>query len=356
MTTPGGLRELEVRLKDPLAALRAGENAIGFVGGDVPIEVLLASGRPFGHLPWRVSGRTPWADRWLESSFPFWARSIVEQWHDGEFDSLGTVVFSRADDASQRLFYYLRELQGRGLLRGPSPQIFDIALVAKESSIAHTAASIGVLARTLGVGSGVLHEGMERANRLRLTFEELQRRRAAEGPLYEHLSRAALWNDPTEWIDEIAMPKGGSEQRVLLAGSVPPDDRLHRAVAAGGACVVAEAHVHGLGRLGPPVATSGEPPERALARQLMQTSIGPRAVLDRAQWIVAQAVAARAAAAVVWLTREEEALAWHVPAQKRALAAAGIPALLLPAARWQADDGAQERIAEFCRGIADAAA
>jgi hypothetical protein len=28
-------------------------DAVGFVGPDVPIELLLASGRPFGHLPHR---------------------------------------------------------------------------------------------------------------------------------------------------------------------------------------------------------------------------------------------------------------------------------------------------------------
>src|SRR5690606_38534985 len=62
--------------------------AIGCVGVDLPVEVLLASGRPFGHLPWRTDGHTPWADQWLESGFPGWTRSILEQWHAGVFDHL----------------------------------------------------------------------------------------------------------------------------------------------------------------------------------------------------------------------------------------------------------------------------
>ncbi len=60
---------------------------------------------------------------------------------------------------------------------------------------------------------------------------------------------------------------------------------------------------------------------------------------------------ARAAAVILWLTREDEALAWHVPAMQRALAAANLPALVLPAASWRADDGALERIATFCREV-----
>jgi hypothetical protein len=119
---------------------------------------------------------------------------------------------------------------------------------------------------------------------------------------------------------------------------------------------VAEAHVHGLGRCGAPVPRVDEAPATAVARRLVAQSIGPRAVLSRAEWLVAEARAARARGVILWLTREDEGLAWHVPAQRRALAAANVPALVLPAASWRADDGALERIAEFCRGVADAPA
>ena len=49
---------------------------------------------------------------------------------------------------------------------------------------------------------------------------------------------------------------------------------------------------------------------------------------------------------------DEKLLAWHVPAQQRALAAAALPALVLPAASWRCDDGALERIAQICKGLA----
>jgi hypothetical protein len=350
-------QEQDVLLQNPFAAWRASGDAVGFVGYDVPIDVLLASGRPFGHLPWRVAGATPWADRWLESSFPYWTRSILEQWHAGEFDALETVVFSRADDASQRLYYYVRELQRRGVLGGPVPHVFDIALLPRESSIAHTAAAVVELVHVLGVDDRMLADGIERANQLRRTFAAVQERRATQGPLHERLGRAALWSDPTQWLDAAALPQDGAAGlRVLLAGSVPPDDRLHRAVEAGGACVIAELHAHSLGRLGAPIPAADEPLARTLARALMQASIGPRAVLDGARRVVEQTAAAGAAAVVIWLTREDEALAWHVPAQRRALAAANIPTLVLAAACWQADDGAQERIADFCKGIVHATA
>jgi hypothetical protein len=346
-------RALEV----PLASSSGRSDAVGFVGPDVPIEVLLASGRPFGHLPWSSTDATPWADRWLESSFPYWARSILEQWQAGKFDGVETVVFSRADDASQRLYYYVAELQSRGLLSGPVPHVFDIALQRRDSSTSHTADAILALCRALDVAPAALPEAIARANRLRRALADLEHERTANGALYERLGRLALWTDPTPWIFDLALsaqPAGGS--RVLLAGSVPPDDRLHRTVEATGATIVCEAHVHGLTRLGPELAHDAGPPETQVALQLQQASIGPRAMIDRARWVVERADAVQAAAVIVWLTREDEALAWHVPAERRALAAAGIPVLMLPAARWQADDDTLDRIAAFCTEILHATA
>jgi hypothetical protein len=339
-------------LDAPLAALR--RDGLGFVGPDVSIDLLLASGRPFGHLPWIVDDATPYADQWLESSFPGWSRSILQQWHEGAFDGLHAVVFSRTDDASQRLYYYVRELQQRGLLKGPRALVSDLALVPRESSFEHSAASIATLAAELGIDDAALRVGVERADTLRLKLHGLQQGRSGDGVGYERLARAALWSDATRWIDSVGLPAAaqpattGSARRVLLAGSVPADERLHRAAGGAGADIVAETHVHALARLGLPLARTESSAARHVARQLIATASGPRAFLDRARWIVKQAHDARAAAVVLWLTREDEGLAWHVPAMRRALAAANLPALVLPAAAWRADDGVLERIEGFC--------
>ena len=158
-------------LDAPLAALRA--DGLGFVGPDVSIDLLLASGRPFGHLPWKVDDATPYADQWLETSFPGWSRSILQQWHEGAFDGLHAVVFSRTDDASQRLFYYVRELQQRGLLKGPRALVSDLALVPRESSFEHSAAAVDSLARELGIDEGALRAGVSRADALRVRLRGL---------------------------------------------------------------------------------------------------------------------------------------------------------------------------------------
>jgi hypothetical protein len=336
------------RLATPLDALRA--DGLGFVGADVPIDLLLASGRPFGHLPWLPDAATPWADQWLESGFPGWSRSILEQWHAGAFDGLHAVVFSRSDDASQRLYYSVRELQQRPLLRGPRPLILDLALVPRASSLAHSAAAIGTLASSLDIEDEALRRGVARADVLRLKFQDLQQQRAS-GVFHERLARAALWSDPAAWIETVQVPASTIACRLLLAGSVPPDQRLHQAVEHAGACIIDETHVHGLRRLGMPMPAQESSITLHMARQILGYASGPRVFMDRAAWIVRRAQDARAAGVILWLTREDEGLAWHVPAMRRALAAAGLPALVLPAASWRGDDGAMERIAEFCHGL-----
>ncbi len=349
--------EINKRLGDPLASYRGRSDGVGFVGPDVPVEVLISSGRPFGHLPWRADGATPWADRWLESSFPYWSRSILEQWRDGAFDALDTVVFSRADDASQRLYYYVAELQRRGKVRGPVVRMFDIALIPRETSVAHTEAAVQALMAALDVTNDSLAAGIAGANALRRRFAELGGARAAEGPLYERLARAALWTNPCEWVERLQIPEVPSlVTRILLAGSLPVDDRLHVAAEAAGASIVAEAQALGLDRLGPELPAEQEAPAQALARHLRAASIAPRAFFDRAAWIVERARAARADGVVIWLTREDEALAWTAPAQQQALAAAGLPVLLLAARRWQVDDDTPQRIADFVERCARASA
>jgi len=336
-------------LKDPLARLRQG--GLGFVGADMPLELLLASGRAFGHLPWNADAPAPAADQWLESAFPGWARSILEQWSAGAFDGLETVLFSRADDAAQRLCYYIRELQARGLLAGPPVRMLDLALVPRPTSVAHSAAAIDALARDLHIDAGAWPAAIARANALRARFALLNAQRGGGGADYERLFRVALWSDATDWIDAVTLPASPAPHRLLLAGSMPPDARLHLAVEAAGASFVDEMHAAGPARLGPPLEETGDAPALRIARHLQQHASGPRAFIQRGTQIVGRVRAARASAVILWLTREDEGLAWQLPSQALALREAGIPVLTLPAARWAADDGALPAITRFCSEV-----
>jgi len=79
--------------------------AIAHVGPNLPQDLLRATGRHAGPLGFDPDRSTPVADRWMESKFAPWARAILEGWAAGDYDGLGQVLFSRADDSAQRLYY-----------------------------------------------------------------------------------------------------------------------------------------------------------------------------------------------------------------------------------------------------------
>lgn len=338
-------------LAAPLRLFDGADRPIGVVGFDVPIDVLLASGRAFGHLPWRKGRATPLADRWLESSFPGWARSILEDWLRGEFDCFDTVVFSRGDDAAQRLYYYLCELQRRGIAKGPRLEIFDIAKIPRAASVKHCEQAIRHLLATLGVDAASLPTGIIAANAQRTYYQQLDTLRKAPGHMYENIARASLLSPCLPIVQSLALPTAAKARRVLLSGSVPPDDMLHRAVEKAGWNVVGEVHQLALTRLGAPIVCSEANAVSALALHCNKAD-GSRDFSNRAAALVQRAARQHAAAVVLWLTDEDEVMAWHVARQRAALAAARIPTLVLTRRRWDGADGAADQIRQFLQELA----
>lgn len=337
-------------LAAPLAPFRAEDRPLAYVGFDVPLDLLLASGRPFCHLPWRTGRATPQADRWLETAFPGWARSLVEDWFQGAFDCFERVIFTRGDDASQRLYYYLCELQRRGLLRGPTPCIFDVAMIRRAASVHHCERALRALMHELGIDNAALLDGIARANRQRAWFARLDAERSGAGHLYENIARAALFRD-LSLMGVPQLPAPPAARRLLLAGSVPPDDRLHRAAESCGWNVVHEAHQLTLARHGAPLRASGEDPVTLLAQHCNARGVGSRTFDDRATALVAAAQRVAAEAVVLWLTEEDEALAWDVARQRKALTEAAVPHLVLTRRRWDGSDGAADALCLYLKEL-----
>lgn len=349
MTTLHAL--LRTILADPLAASRAEPAPIAFVGFDMPLDLLLCGTRHFSHLPWSSGRPTPFADRWLESSFPGWARSMVQDWFDGAFDHFESVVFTRGDDPAQRLYYYLCELQRRGVIEGPLPLILDVAQIQRESSIVHSCKALHRLLDQLDIAHEALDIGRQHANAQRELFAQIDSNRSAPGHFYEHLARASLFVDLGAKLPQIDLTGTRCERRVLLAGSSPPDDRLHLAVEAAGWNVAGDSYHRGLRRHGAPIATDCDA-LTAVARHVNCNPYGPRAFRDRTSMLMDDMKRISADAVVLWLTNEDEALAWNVAQQRQALTKSGIPALVLTRQRWDGSDGAESAVQDFLRELA----
>ena len=289
---------------------------IAHVGPNLPQDLLRASGRHSGALPFDPEAPTPTAEQWMESKFAPWARSILEGWAAGDYDDLAYVLFSRADDNAQRLYYYLCELQRRGLVGGPEPLILDIAKVPRESSLHRTEFSLRKLAGQLGVTGEALAEAIATCN-----------------------------------ADRRASMPAVAGRKCLLAGTPPPDSRLHDAAARAGFTMIGPTLAETWTTLGASVEVDREP-FSALARQVHSDPAGPRSFADAGAALHDAIVECRAEAVVLWQIEEDEAQAWHLPAQRAALAREGSPSLVLTRRDWLARDGAAAEIAGFLKGVA----
>ena len=290
--------------------------AIAHVGPNLPQDLLRATGRHAGPLGFDPERPTPTADRWMESKFAPWARAILEGWAAGEYDGLAQVVFSRADDSAQRLYYYLCELQRREAVGGPEPLILDIAKVPRSSSEARTAYSLRQLAERLGVNDSALADAIDACNAARAR--------------------------PTP-------PPSG--RHCLLAGTPPPDRRLHEAAARAGFTASGSTLVETWTQLGAVVDVASDDPISALARQVHADPAGPRSFAEPGAALIQAIAHSGAEAVVLWQIEEDEAQAWHLPAQRAALAREGLPALVMTRRDWLARDGAADEISAFLKGV-----
>ncbi len=290
---------------------------IASLGPCLPHDVLEATGRHAGQLPWLLGQPTPRADRWLEDKFPAWSRSIVEEWAIGRFDELDTVVFSRGDDAVQRVYYYLCELQRRGLIGGPRPIIFDVAKIPRATSEAHTIAAVRRLAALLELDDAALEAAIGKLN---------ARRAAAGAPLTPGAA-------------------------CLIAGTPPPQRLLHDAVAGAGFTAVGPTLAEAWSDPGPRVEEASGDPAAMIGRQVFARSDDRRGFVDPGEETAARARAAGASAAVLWYSEEDEARVWQLPHVRDALAALAVPVLVMTRRDETAADGAPEEIRTFLEGL-----
>lgn len=338
---------------------RSGGRVIGAVGAEIPVELIIAAGAMPVVLPGFPEELTPEADRYLEPSFTPLLRSICEQWLLGRFDFLEAVIFTRADDSAQRAYYYLCELQRCGLAGGPTPLIFDIAKIPRATSLAHSEAATRALAKALSSDGGRLHTAIAARDRRRSLLARLDLLRRSEHPppgsecerllrLADAVTADRIDGELATWLDG-AFPRHDGP-RVLLAGSTPPDGRLHEAVEQAGGCIVGEIDDGGIDRLGPVMGASSDP-IAALARHYHSLASGPRGFGDRASRLLSRAAQRAADGVISWLIEEDEASAWQLPAMAAALSEARIPLLSMTRRRWDGRDGALEQIAAFTRDL-----
>lgn len=347
---------------EPLHALGS-RRAIGYLGWDVPVELILAAGAvPVQLASVPAAADIGLAERYLENSFSAQSRTVAQLWLSGELDALSDVIFSRSDDSAQRLYYYLCELQRFGESKGPRPLLYDLARIGRATSVAHTLASTRSLAAAISVDEARLDAAIQRVSGRLELLDALARLRACDSVPSGHLAyrivRAARadWSEAFDtslraWLAEPVTMK--PRKRVLLVGSVPPDDRLHAAIETDDVFVVGEINPASA------LASSDAAAERdqqtvgasggieAVAGRCYQQAVTASAMLQSPAEIVKAAQALRADGVIVWMLSTDTGLAWEAPRIARALSEAKLPALTLTSQPDVPGADALAQIAQF---------
>lgn len=331
----------------------SGERVVGYVGNDVPVALILAAGA----IPVRLRGNpkaTPsHALHFVESSFSPELRVIADQWLAGALDHLHSVIFARSDDSGQRLYYYLCELQRRGLCAGPRPLLFDVAGLARGASFEHTLESTRILASQLDVSSESLPRARERVVQRENLLRSLRAQRLLPSPLAGSAAWAVEYAAACDWRPSFDEATHGwlttvatlvAPKRVLMAGDPAPDDQLHTAIEATGASVVAELTESD---------TSSECAQRdpfvAIAEEFQARESPALSMRRDPRWLAGRALAHRADSVLVWLSEQNEALPWEIARQMHSLRDSGIPALMLTRQPWQITSSVLTQVTDFCR-------
>ena len=126
-------------------------NTVGYVGADVPVELITAAGL----RPLRLTGNphagSSLGDRYLGRGVDPVARSVLTRILTGDYGPLEALVVSRDCEASLRLFYALRELHRVEPERGlPPVRLVDVLHLPHHTTTRYVHAKIAQLRAWLG--------------------------------------------------------------------------------------------------------------------------------------------------------------------------------------------------------------
>ncbi|SDO41589.1 Benzoyl-CoA reductase/2-hydroxyglutaryl-CoA dehydratase subunit, BcrC/BadD/HgdB [Klenkia soli] len=330
----------------------AGTPVVGVVGADVPVELVEAAGA----VPVRLTGDpgppSAEARHVLGAAVDAPTLTLLTRLLGGSAAGLAGLVVSRDCQSSLAMFYALRELRRLDPWRGlPPVHLLDLLHLPRASTTAYDTAEVLRLADVLtgwtgraplgpDAPAGALADALRpaRALRERLLLVQ-QRRRAAEptvtGSLALHVHGVVSTvpaAEAVELLDALLaadLPALSAGRRVFLTGSVQDHDAHYAALEDAGWHVAGEDHDRGDLALTVQVPAEPTAGALALARQRRGPASPTASVPDRAAWTTAEAARCGAHVVLSLVRAHDEAPGWDVPAQRRALAACGVPLVTL---------------------------
>ncbi|KDN16097.1 2-hydroxyacyl-CoA dehydratase family protein [Amycolatopsis rifamycinica] len=311
-------------------------NTVGYVGADVPVELITAAGL----RPLRLTGKpgedsTP-GDRYLGRGVDPVARSILTRLLAGDYGPLEAVIVSRDCEASLRLFYALRELRRVEPELGlPPVRLVDVLHLPHHTTTRYVHAKIAQLRAWLGqwrpIGDDDLAAAITAHDTLRRSLARvaaLRRANRLSGTRFLEVVAATTRlpvTDATALVEGVAAgPPVADGVRLFLTGSSHDHPAVYETLERHGFLVVGEDHDWGELLF---ARTCAAPTQLALAERYQHNGpAAPRAsIRQRAGHTAAAARACGAEVLFSYARIHDDAPPWDFPEQR---AATGLPAVL----------------------------
>ncbi|MFJ9779238.1 2-hydroxyacyl-CoA dehydratase [Amycolatopsis sp. NPDC101161] len=311
-------------------------STVGYVGADVPVELITAAGL----RPLRLTGKpgegSTLGDRYLGRGVDPVARSVLTRILTEDYGPLEAIVVSRDCEASLRLFYALRELHRVEPALGlPPVRLVDVLHLPHHTTTRYVHAKIAQLREWLSrwhpIGDDDLAAAITAHDTLRRSLgrlADLRRANRLSGTRFLEVVAETTALPVTEAITLVdgvsADPRETEGVRLFLTGSSHDGPDVYETLERNGFLVVGEDHDWGELLF---ARTCAAPTELALAERYQYNGpSAPRASIR--QRAAHTAAAARACGAEVLLSYarvHDDAPPWDFPGQR---AATGLRAVL----------------------------
>jgi hypothetical protein len=344
------LRELtaayENRWAKAAGVRQRGLPVVGFVGGDVPMELITAAGA----LPLRLAGEPAESlgvgERILGSGTDPVAISILTGLVERRY-SCDLLLISQESDACRRLFYAIRELRRMREYRYlPPAAVVGVVHLPRQSSLSYTEQQLHLTAGRLrrhleaDLGPDDLARAIAEHNSVRAVQRQFRALRSSVPPRVSGAESLAVYGAGTctpafeyaglladlvaDW-PSIPVREG---ERVFLTGSSHDDPLVYRALEALGLLIVGEDHDWGdaLADVDVPRPDLSGVAERYHSRTAVPQRSSP---MTRARQTGAGVDRTAPALLIAYQRHGDPAPAWDFAAQQRVAAAHGITAITL---------------------------
>jgi benzoyl-CoA reductase/2-hydroxyglutaryl-CoA dehydratase subunit BcrC/BadD/HgdB len=261
---PGALATLRWhythRAAEALARHKAGDRVVGYTSNTVPWELIRAAGCfpvLLGPELETLAQPTPHADKFMEPAFDPRVRGIFEEILSGAWSFLDLLIIPRTSEPEYKLYLYLREIERQKLSAAIPPlHFYDLLhtqnLISRKYGLDRTNHLLERIQQIGPVNAKSLAQAVAESNRARTALRKVQSLRAGSAPRISGsdalaISSTSYFTDRTAFtkLADAACQKLKSARplrgpRLLIKGTPLHHPKLHHALEAHGAVVVAE--------------------------------------------------------------------------------------------------------------------